>query len=101
MSFHNNRLLVAPQAQQDIIDILRYTGETWGQEQILSYGNKIDEAFNTIGRNPEIGRRSSELPETHRLYAVGSHFVVYRRIQGEVIAVVRMLHQRMNLTRHI
>ena len=28
---------LAPKARQDFIDILRYTGETWGQAQLLAY----------------------------------------------------------------
>jgi toxin ParE1/3/4 len=100
MSSHNYRLLIAPQAQQDIISILRFTGETWGQEQLLIYRNKLDEALKMIGQNPWIGHRSSELSALHRLYLVGSHVVVYR-IQDEVISVVRILHQRMSLRRHI
>ena len=27
---------LAPRARQDFIDILRYTGETWGQAQLLT-----------------------------------------------------------------
>jgi toxin ParE1/3/4 len=100
MSSHNYHLLIAPQAQQDIISILRYTGETWGKEQLLIYRNKLDEALKTIGQNPEIGHRSSELSATYRLYLVGSHVVVYRT-QDEVISVVRILHQRMSLRQHL
>jgi toxin ParE1/3/4 len=100
MSSPNYRLLIAPQAQQDIISILRYTGETWGKEQLLIYRNRLDEALKTIEQNPGIGHRSSELSATHRLYLVGSHVVVYRT-QNEVISIVRVLHQRMSLRRHI
>jgi plasmid stabilization system protein ParE len=28
---------LAPKARQDFIDILRYTGETWGPNQLLVY----------------------------------------------------------------
>jgi plasmid stabilization system protein ParE len=48
MSSHKYRLIVSPSAQQDIIGILRYTGETWGKNQLLIYRNKIDEALKNI-----------------------------------------------------
>ena len=100
MSSHDYQLIVSPQAQQNIIDILRYTGETWGQNQLLIYRDKIDEALNNICQNPLLGHVNSELPATHRLYLVGSHVVVYR-MKGDLISVVRILHQRMSLTRHV
>jgi plasmid stabilization system protein ParE len=28
-------VVLAPRARQDFIDILRYTGETWGEKQML------------------------------------------------------------------
>lgn len=98
MSSRNYRLIVTPQAQQDIISILRYTGEAWGQNQLLVYRDKLDEAIKTIGQNPGLGHRSLELSTIHRLYLVGSHIVVYR-VQGDLISIVRVLHQRMSLTR--
>jgi len=97
MSSPEYRLFVSPQAQQDIASILRYTGRTWGRNQLLIYRDKLDEAVKTIGHNPNLGHSSPELPETHRLHFVGSHVVVYRT-QGDRISVVRVLHQRMSLT---
>lgn len=98
MSSPKYRLIVAPQAQQDIVNILRYTGESWGEKQLLAYGNMLDKAVKAIGQNPNLGHGSLDLPATHRLYLVGSHVVVYRT-QGDLISVVRVLHQRMSLTR--
>ena len=65
------KLVLSPAARQDFIDILRYTGETWGRGQILVYRDKLDEALQRISR--------------HRGF----------------VAVVRILHQRMSLTRHV
>lgn len=97
---HGCKLVLSPRAHQDFIDILRYTGETWGQGQLHTYRDKINDALLLIGRNPGMGRRSPDLPETHRLYSVGSHLIVYRD-QETSIAVVRILHQRMSLAKNI
>jgi toxin ParE1/3/4 len=99
MSFPDYRLIVSPQAQLDIASILRYTGNTWGRNQVLVYRDKLDEALKAIGINPNLGYSSPELPETHRLYFVGVHVVVYR-MRGNTISVARVLHQRMSLARH-
>lgn len=93
-------LKLSPKARQDVIDILRYTGERWGQAQLLAYRDKIDEALQTIARNPQLDHHRSDLPTTHRAYVVGSHLIVYRGDENG-IGVVRILHQRMSLGKHV
>ena len=99
MSSHKPHLKLSPAAQQDFTGILRYTGERWGQEQLLAYRGKLNDALVLPGRNPQLGHQSRELPDRHRLYFVGSHVIVYR-VRQDTTEVVRILHQRMNMTRH-
>jgi toxin ParE1/3/4 len=101
MSFRKpHSLKLSPKARQDFIDILRYTGETWGQDQLLAYRDKIDEALQAIRHNPQLGHGRDDLPPTHLAYLVGSHVIVYRK-DANSIGVVRILHQRMNLGKHL
>ena len=94
------RVILSPKARQDFIDILRYTGATWGKGQLHSYRDKIDDALQVIGHEPESGHHRDDLPSTHLAYLVGSHVIVYRTGSGTV-GVVRILHQRMSLARHV
>ncbi len=91
---------LSPKARQDFIDILRYTGQTWGPQQLALYRDKIDGALQAIGRNPQAGHRRDDLPDTHRLYFVGAHVIVYRT-EDSCVGVLRLLHQRMSLSRHL
>ena len=101
MSFHKPLpIKLSPRARQDFVDILRYTGETWGAEQLAAYRDKIDKALQMISHNPQLGHRREDLPPTHLAYPVGSHVIVYRLFEA-YLGVVRILHQRMGLTRHI
>lgn len=100
MSSRSLPVKLSRKARQDFIDILRYTGQTWGQAQLEVYRNKIDDALQAVGRNPESGHRRDDLPQTHRAYLVGSHLVVYR-IEDDGVGVVRILHQRMSVARHL
>lgn len=93
-------IVLSPRARQDFIDILRFTGETWGKQQLHIYRDKLDAALQRLGRNPGLGSPSPALPPTHRLYYVGAHVIVYRE-RGADIAVVRILHQRMSRARHV
>lgn len=91
---------LSPKARQDFIDILRYTGETWGQNQLLAYRDKINDKLQSIGNNPQLGHHRDGLPPTHWACLVGSHVIVYRT-EAQHIGVVRILHQRMSLARHV
>ncbi len=94
------RLILSPHAEEDFADILQYTLETWGEKQMLDYRNVLDNALQTISQHPEIGHKRPELSAHHRLYLVGQHFVVYRVVKQSVL-VARILHQRMDVKRHV
>lgn len=98
-------LKLSPKALQDIEDILRYTGETWGESQLLIYRDKIDAALLAIAQNLELGHPRGDLPPTHMAYLVGSHVIVYRVLPNKAhaasVGIVRILHQRMSLPRHV
>ena len=93
-------LKLAPKARQDFIDILRYTGETWTPAQLMIYRDKINDALQAISQNPQLGHRRSDLPATHLACLVGSHVIVYR-VGADSLGVVRILHQRMSMARHV
>jgi toxin ParE1/3/4 len=100
MSSRSLPVRLSRKARQDFIDILRYTGETWGPKQLVVYRDKIDDALQAVGRNPDLGHKRDDLLPTHRAYPVGAHVVVYR-VEDQGIGVVRILHQRMSLARHV
>ena len=93
-------LKLSPKARQDFIDILRYTGETWGEGQLHIYRDKLNDALQAISRSPQSGHRRDDLPTSHLAYLVGSHVIIYR-LGADSIGVVRILHQRMSPGRHV
>lgn len=93
-------LKLSPKAREDFIDILRYTGEKWDQKQLLIYRDKINEALLAISHNPQLGHGRDDLPSTHLAYLVGSHIIIYRK-NADSLGIIRILHQRMSLARHV
>lgn len=92
----------SPRARQDLIGILRYTGETWGIKQLHAYREKIDKALLTISREPMLGTQMGAATSQQMLmrFLVGSHLIVYR-IELTGIGVIRILHQRMQAHDHL
>lgn len=100
MSSPKPALVLSPEAKDDIEHILRNTAETWGHAQVMVYRAKLESAFATITEQPSIGHTVPELADIYRVYLVGSHVIVYRP-QDQALWVVRVLHQRTSLPRHI
>ena len=66
----------------------------------MVYRGKLDDALQAISSNPQAGHSRDDLPTTHRACLVGSHVTVCR-IGADSVGVVRILHQRMSLARHV
>jgi toxin ParE1/3/4 len=97
------RLRLSRQAERDLESILQYTYETYGEWQMQIYAAALHEAFETITDNPGLGHRRSDLSERHRAFHVEHHFVVYvvYTVSGQTVNVSRILHERMDFTRHM
>jgi len=55
MSPPDRQLVLSPQAEDDLADILQYTLETWGESQMQVYGKVLDDGLRMILDNPLIG----------------------------------------------
>jgi toxin ParE1/3/4 len=87
-------------ARADLEQIWDYTSELWGDAQAEEYVREIQRAIERIVDNPMIGRACDEVRPGYRRHAVGSHGLYYRA-SGDVISVVRILHQRMDVDQHL
>jgi toxin ParE1/3/4 len=93
-------VILAPQAEDDFADILQYTLETWGEAQAYAYRAVLDQALVTIQHYPQIGHSRPELSVSHRVFPAGRHLIVYR-VSDAAVYVSRILHERMDLARHL
>jgi toxin ParE1/3/4 len=88
-------LIVAPEAQMDIVGILQYTLETWGRSQADEYQSVIAGEFSAIRANPGIGHSRSDIPERYNAHQAGQHVIIFR-VEAETVYVVRVLHGSMD-----
>lgn len=88
-----------PLALADLEEIWSYTATRWSAEQAESYHAGIVAVFEGLAAGSKQGR-PSDVREGYFKYAVGSHLVFYRHFQGG-IDIVRILHQRMDVTLHL
>lgn len=64
------------------------------------YVVEIQEAIERVAQDPKRGHSCEEIRRGYKRYAVGSHLIFYVERDGS-IDVVRILHQRMDPTRHL
>ncbi len=96
------------QAEQDFVDILQWTAKTFGEGQASTYAETIALAIESLRDGPDIlGARAREdiQPGIRTLHVarqgrVGRHFVVFRAV-GSNMDVLRLLHDSMDLPRHL
>ena len=111
------RYRVARAARMDIIDALRYSGSRFGPGARQRYLALIGATFESIAQQPERigshcrdelapGLRSIHLrhgrePSTQDRVARPRHIVFYRVGSGGTVEIVRLLHEAMEVRRHL
>ena len=93
--------LLTTSARKDVIEIGRYTSGTWGKRQRDKYLKQLDDAFKLLARQPEPGRDAGDIKPDYRKYNHGSHIIFYRAGRDSKIVVIRILHNSMDVERHL
>lgn len=98
MSVGHYRL--TPAAQRDLSSIWDYTVERWNAGQAETYVLELRSAIERIAKQPDRGRTVNEIRTGYRRYSIGSHLIFFIE-NDEGVDIIRILHQRMDPTRHL
>ncbi|UNX53842.1 type II toxin-antitoxin system RelE/ParE family toxin [Georgenia sp. TF02-10] len=91
---------LTPAAQRDLSSIWDFTEERWDVRQAETYVAEIRAAIERVADDPGRGRACEEIREGYRRYGIGSHMLFYVE-NADGVDVIRILHQRMDPTRHL
>jgi toxin ParE1/3/4 len=84
-------------AVEDLSSIWEYTYEAWSESQADNYYELLTNSFGKIVQNPELGKHYTEIDPAILGFHVGKHIIFYRLVNSGDIAIVRILHQQMDL----
>ncbi len=94
-----NQYRISQQAIDDLNDIWVYTFNKWSKKQADRYYDLIVEEIEFIADNYLVGKSAEQTRKNYRVTKIKSHLIFYRKIEnGEI---VRILHQRMDIKKHI
>ena len=89
-----------PAARMDLENIWRYTFETWSLQQADDYQRLLVSAFSALANGRKNGRDLQAIRPGYFSLACNSHCIFYRK-GATGILIIRVLHQRMDPTRHL
>ncbi len=103
------RVRLGSAAELDFANILKWTTENFGARQSRVYRNTLVQAIGELADGPDVAgskARDEIMPGLRTLHVArhgrrGSHFLMYRAAPSSTIEIVRILHDRMDLQRHV
>jgi toxin ParE1/3/4 len=109
MADQRRRVRLGAAAEVDFANILKWTTENFGARQSRVYRDTLVQAIGELANGPDAagskarddimaGLRTLHIARRGRR---GSHFLMYRAAPNSTIEIVRILHDRMDLQRHV
>ena len=91
---------LSPAAERDLVGIWRYTRREWGLQQADRYTDLLTEAFRVLAESPQSAPACDHIRQGYRRRNIERH-MIYFRITDYGIAIIRVLHERMDAPRHL
>ena len=91
---------LTPAAERDLESIWTYTVQQWGVEQANRYTDFLTAAFAELAQSPISAPTCDYIRPGYRRQSVERH-MIYFRITNYGIAIIRILHERMDALRHL
>jgi toxin ParE1/3/4 len=95
------RYRLSPKAVEDLSDIWDYTAWRWSADQAGRYTRGIHEACEALASGGQRGQDAGHVRRGYRKQSVGRHVLYFRVARDGGIEIVRILHQRMDVARHL
>jgi toxin ParE1/3/4 len=103
------RVRLGAVAEVDFANILKWTTENFGARQAAIYRDTLVQAISEIAKGPDVPgsrARNEIMPGLRTLHVArhgrrGRHFLLYRAVEVRIIEIGRILHDQMDLKRHL
>ncbi len=90
---------LSEKAKADLRGIWNFTDDRWGEQQADTYYREIIKTIELLAMGDRQGRKA-DVRDGYLKYPIGRHLVYFTR-ENDRIKVVRVLHQSMDVDRHL
>jgi toxin ParE1/3/4 len=94
------KISISPLARLDLEEIWLYTYNTWTFNQANKYQDDLFNYFELIGSDTSIGKSFDSIKSRYRMVHINHHYVFYTST-GRTVQIMRILHERMDLPKHL
>jgi toxin ParE1/3/4 len=94
-----SEIRLSPAARQDFLDIGDYTRDRWSEAQVERYLKQMLGTIAEIGTHPYSGTDMGTLRQGYRRRRSGSHLIFYVILADSMVEVVRIIHERADISR--
>jgi toxin ParE1/3/4 len=109
MAERERRVRLGAVAEIDFANIVKWTTENFGVRQSRVYQKTLVQAIGELAEGPDVAgskARDEIMPGLRTVHVArhgrrGSHFLMYRVAPKTTVEIVRILHDRMDLQRHL
>lgn len=95
-----NSYRLSPAAQRDLDEIFNYSFQQWGTAQAVDYIDILEAACSELAETPSQGQDCNYIRPGYRRRHVERH-AIYYRIEPFGVAIIRILHHRQDILRHL
>ncbi|WBU91010.1 type II toxin-antitoxin system RelE/ParE family toxin [Cellulophaga omnivescoria] len=88
---------MSKQSIKDLDKIWIYTLNKWFKEQADRYYDLIITEIEFIADNFMTGKSAEQTRKNYRVTKIKSHLIFYRKVENDIVEIVRVLHQRMDI----
>lgn len=93
--------LLSLEAEQDVRELIRFTKQKWGKEQVIKYRDVLKRTFELIAKEARPDKLFTNSIDNLFFCKAGSHYVFYLRPVGQKPVIIAILHPRRKLLKHI
>jgi len=92
---------ISREAIEDLNRIWIYTLHNWSKEQADHYYDLIIAEVEFIADNFLAGKSAGHTRKNYRVTKIKSHLIFFRKVENDLVEIVRILHQRMDHKKHL
>lgn len=93
---------LAQQADNDLLDIFLEGINEWGYKQAEKYADELHDCFNMLADHPPgMGTTREDLNEVPHSFMKGSHVIIYRIVEKDLIEIATILPQKIDIPNRV